>query len=82
MAALVIASCDGTEVLQPIDRSLDDIAAFVSFGIESWRRSTPCALAQSALLRVEAFGTNTAYPTVLDLPSIMACAVGAVDAQA
>lgn len=27
MAALVVAGCDGTEIFQPVDRALDDIAA-------------------------------------------------------
>lgn len=37
MTALVITACDGTEVLQPIYGSLDNVAAFVSPGVEPWR---------------------------------------------
>jgi hypothetical protein len=82
MAALVIAGCNGAEVLQPINRPLDDIATFVRLGVEPWRRATPSPFTQSALLRVKAFGANTPYATALNLLSIMTCAVGAVDAQA
>ena len=82
MAALVVTRCNGAEVLQPVDRPLDDVAAFVGFDVEPWWRATVASLAQSAFLRIETFRTHTAYPAVLDLLSIMTCAIGAVDAQA
>lgn len=82
MAALVIAGCDGAEVLQPIDRSLDDVAAFVGFGVEAGRRSAPSSFSQSTLLRVKAFRANAPDATALNLLSIMTCAVGAIDTQA
>jgi hypothetical protein len=40
MAALAEARCHGPEVLQPIDRTPDDIAPFAGLGIEAWRRSS------------------------------------------
>jgi hypothetical protein len=36
MAAFVVALRDGSEVFETVDGALDDIAAFVSLGIESW----------------------------------------------
>lgn len=45
MAALVVARCNGTEVLETVDGPLDDIAAFVSLGIESWGRAATVAFA-------------------------------------
>jgi hypothetical protein len=82
MAALFIAGCDGAEVFQPIDCTLDDVAAFVSQPIESRWGAATIAFAQSVFLRIAALRANTTHAPVLDLLSIMACAIGSVYAQA
>jgi hypothetical protein len=82
MAALVVAGCDSTKVLEPVDGAFDDIAAFVSGLIETWRGSASTPFAQPVFLCITAFGANTTHATVLDLLPIMACTIGPVDAQA
>lgn len=37
MAAFVVAGRDGSKVFEPVDGTLDDVAAFVSLGIEAPR---------------------------------------------
>lgn len=39
MAAFFVADCDGAKVFEPLDCAFDDIAAFVSGRIETWRRA-------------------------------------------
>jgi hypothetical protein len=45
MAAFFVTSCDGAEIFQPVDSALDDVAAFVSRLIETWRRPALTAFA-------------------------------------
>lgn len=45
MAAFVVARRDGAEVLKAVDGALDDVAALVSLGIESWGRAATIAFA-------------------------------------
>jgi hypothetical protein len=82
MATFFVTGRDGAEIFQPVDCTLDDIAALVSGRIESWWGTSSVALTQSILLRIAALRANTAHATVLDLLSIMARAIGAVYAQA
>lgn len=81
MAALFVSRSDGAEVFYSVDRTLDDVAALVRLGVETWRRSSAPPLTQPALLRVESFRTNAADTTLLDLLSIMTGAVGSIDPQ-
>lgn len=82
MAALVVARCDGSEVLESIDGALDDVTSFVDVGVKARRRTASIAFSQPVLLRVTSFGTNTTHAALLDLLAVMAHAVGAVHAQA
>ncbi len=82
MAALVIARRYGTEVFQPVDGALDDVASFVSCGVKTRWRSSLAALAQPVFPRIETLGANATHAALLDLLPIMACTVGAVHAQA
>lgn len=45
MAALVVASGDGAEVLESIDGALDDVASFVDVGVKPRRCAAAVTLA-------------------------------------
>lgn len=78
MAAFFVARRNGPEVFETVDGALDDIAAFVSLGVESWWRAAAIAFAYSAFARIQTLGTDTLHAAPLDLLSIMACAISAV----
>ena len=82
MAALVVARCDGSEVLESIDGTLDDVTSFIDVGIKARRRTASITFAQPVLLGVTPLGANTAHAALLDLVSVMAHTVGPVHAQA
>lgn len=82
MAALLVARCDGSEVFKTVDGALDDIAPFVSLGVESWRRATTVAFAQPAFSCVQPLRANTSHAALLDLLSIMTCPISTVHTQA
>ena len=45
MAAFVVTRRDGAEVFEAVEGALDDVAAFVSLGIESSWRATAATFA-------------------------------------
>ena len=82
MSAFVVASCDGAEIFQAIDRALDDIAAFVSLCIKARRCPTSTSLAQTVLSRILTFRANASNASDLDLLPIMPRTISTVDAHA
>lgn len=81
MATFVVACCDGAEVLKSIERALDDIAAFVSMGVEPGRGSTAPPFAQSVGLRIFAFRANALDASLLDGLAIGTCAISSIDSD-
>ena len=82
MSALLIADCDGTEVLQTFDSALDDIASLVGLHIEPRWRAAFSSPAQPAGPGVSPFGANAANTATCDRAAWLAEAIGTVDAKA
>lgn len=81
MAAFVVAGCDGSKVLEPIDGSLNDIAGFVSLGVETWRRPATPPFAQPVGLRILAFRANAPDAPALDGLAVSAHPVSTIDSN-
>ena len=82
MAAFVVSSCNGTKVFETVNGALNDVASFVSLGVESWWRAATVAFAQPVFLRVQTLRADIAHTALLDLLSIMSCAISTVHTQA
>jgi hypothetical protein len=78
MAAFVVTGCYGAEVFKTVDGALDDIAPFVSLGIEAWRRTATLAFAQPVLSRGQTLWAGTRHAALPDLLSIMPWAISTV----
>ena len=81
MAAFVVAGCDGSEVLEPIDGPLNDIAGFVSLGVEPWRRPTTPSFAQPVGLRIFAFRANAPDAPALNGLAVSSHPVSTIDSN-
>ena len=81
MSAFFVAGCDGAEIFQSIDGTLDDISALVSLGIKARRCAASASFAQAALSRILTLGANATDASGLNLLPIMAGTISAIDAH-
>ena len=66
MAALVVASRHGAEILEPIDGTLDDVATLIFFGIERRRAPTTAATSEAVLFRILSLRANASNTAALN----------------
>lgn len=81
MSAFFVAGCDGAEIFQAVDGAFDDIPAFVSLRIKAWWCATAASFPQAILSRVLPLGADAPDTSCLNLLSVMASTVSAVDAH-
>jgi hypothetical protein len=82
MAALVIAGGDSTEVLQPVNSTLDDVAPLIVFGIEGRWAASSAAAFETVFFRILALRTDAPDSTSLNQLSRLPGTICLIDPQA
>lgn len=82
IATLVVARGDGTEILESVNRPLDDIAALVRLRIEGWRATPFAAAAQAMRFGVFSLRTDATDAASLNQSARLASAISTIDTQA
>lgn len=82
MAALVIAGSDGAEILEPVDRTFDDITSLVFIWIKRRRTAAMAAARKAMLLGVLALRANASNTASLKQLARLAGAISFIDPQA